>query len=85
MDMDKEEILAKSRRENKNKDLEEMQVLTWAVGIATRVGCSSAVCCPSLRCCFGTGSTWPVIPFSLVYWGRPCCSSMSSSAGSMSC
>lgn len=43
MDMDKEEILEKSRRENKNKDLEEMQVLTWAVGIATRVGL--LICC----------------------------------------
>lgn len=41
--MDKEEILAKSRRENKNRDFEEMQVLTWAIGIATRIGL--LICC----------------------------------------
>lgn len=41
--MDKEEILAKSRRENKNRDFEEMQVLAWAVGIAVRVGL--IICC----------------------------------------
>ena len=41
--MDKEEILAKSRQENKNRDFKEMEVLTWAAGIAARVGL--LICC----------------------------------------
>lgn len=41
--MDKEEILARSRRENKNRDFEEMAVLAWAAGIAARAGL--IICC----------------------------------------
>ena len=41
--MDREEILAKSRRENKNRDLEEKEALAWAAGIAIRVGL--LICC----------------------------------------
>lgn len=41
--MDKEEILAKSRQENKNRDMEDLQVQTWAISIATKVGLM--ICC----------------------------------------
>lgn len=36
--MDKEEILAKSRQENKNRDMEDLEVQSWAIGIAVKIG-----------------------------------------------
>lgn len=36
--MDKEEILAKSRQENKNRDMEDLEVQSWATGIAVKIG-----------------------------------------------
>lgn len=41
--MNKDEILAKSRKENKNKDLAEMEVMYQAGSHASRVG--ALVCC----------------------------------------
>lgn len=41
--MDKEEILAKSRQENQNRDMEDLQVQAWAIGIAAKVGLM--ICC----------------------------------------
>ena len=41
--MDKDEILEKSRSENKNQDLAEISVVTQANSIAARVG--AALCC----------------------------------------
>ena len=36
--MDKEEILAKSRQENKNRDFEDLEAQTWAISIAVKIG-----------------------------------------------
>lgn len=41
--MEKDEILEKSRKENKNKDLADMDVASQAGNIAGRVG--ACVCC----------------------------------------
>ncbi len=41
--MDREDILEASRKENRNKDLAEMEVVSQAGSIAARVG--AAVCC----------------------------------------
>ena len=41
--MDKEEILAKGRSDNKNRDLAEMSIATEANSVAARVG--AALCC----------------------------------------
>lgn len=36
--MDREEILARSRQENKNRDMEDLEVQSWATGIAVKIG-----------------------------------------------
>lgn len=41
--MDKEQILQKSRKENKNKDIAELEVINQASGLAVRIGI--LVCC----------------------------------------
>ena len=41
--MNKEKILESSRRENKNRDLAEMEVTAQAVNIAGRVGAAACV------------------------------------------